>query len=159
MSKKDWIFSGIASIILIGMIASNIWLIILGLSLRIVEIVIYSIAIILIIYGITLYRFKSIGTHEFTQQHWVKNHLLFWIMTDLHFIVVITRYILPNVRQGGLLPELLILIHIVLIFIVIISDRYTFYRKHELGLNFLLHAIVYGFISYSFIQLVVQTMQ
>jgi hypothetical protein len=47
MSKKDWIFSGIASIILIGMIASNIWLIILGLSLRIVEIVIYSIAIIL----------------------------------------------------------------------------------------------------------------
>jgi hypothetical protein len=80
-------------------------------------------------------------------------------MTDLHFIVVIARYILPNVRQGGLLPELLILIHIVLIFIVIISDRYTFYRKHELRLNFLLHAIVYGFITYSFIQLVIQTMQ
>jgi len=113
--KQDWIFSAIVAIILIGMISSNIWLLILLLSLRIVEIVIYCSVLIPMVYGMTLYRFKSIGAQELSQQHWIQHHLIFWIMTDLHFIVVITRYILPNMRQGGLLPESLLFIYLLLI--------------------------------------------
>jgi hypothetical protein len=159
MRKKDWIFSGVSLFILICMIASNIWLIILFLSMKISQIILYVTSILVVLVIMTYYHVRDKRTGHIEKQSWIINHLLFWLMTDLHTLIILARYILPNERQGGLLPELFFLAHLLLIFPVLFSERSTFYQKHELAFSILLHIITYSLLSYSFVQLVIQTMQ
>jgi hypothetical protein len=158
LQKNDWLFSGIAALILIVLIASNLWLMTMFLSMRILHIFIYIAGVIIILLTMTHISIYALGTRKFIQKDWIRNHLLFWIMTDLHTIIMIARYVHPNHRQGGLIPELFFLMHVFLIIPVYFSDRTIYYQKHELGLSFILHLSIYTLLSYSFIQLVIQTM-
>ncbi len=159
MRKEDWLFSGIASLILLGMIASNILLMTFFLSQKTLLIVLYILGIILILFWMTYYRARELKNLPVFETNWITNNLLFWVMTDFHTIIIISRYLFPNERQGGLLPELFFLIHLCFILVVLLSRKLNFRQKHQLEFNFLLHVIIYGLISYSFIQFVIQTMQ
>lgn len=159
MRKNDWIFSGIVALVFIIMIASNLWLMTMFLSMKILHMFIYFAFIVIILMTMTHISIHQMGNREFKKKDWIKNHLLFWIMTDLHTIIMMARYIHPNVRQGGLIPELLFLIHVLMIIPVYLSYRVTYYQKHELGLSLILHIAIYAMLSFSFIQLVIQTMQ
>jgi hypothetical protein len=159
MKKNDWIFSGVVGLILLIMTLSNIWLMTLFLGMRILYMFIYVAGIIVILLTMTHYSVHQMGERAFSQTHWIQNHLIFWILTDLHTIIMLARYLLPNERQGGLLPELFFLIHLLWMIPVFFSYKSRFYQKHELGLSFCLHVLIYGLLSYSFIQVVIQTMQ
>jgi hypothetical protein len=159
VQKKDWLFSVVYSVVLIIMIASNLWLITLFLSMQTLLILMYVTSMIIVLYALTQFHFHNTRLDDISKKNWIKNHLLFWIMTDLHTLIIIFRYIFPNERQGGFYPELLFFIHLLLIYPVFVSYKFKFYDRHKIILNFFLHIIIYGFLSYSFIQLIIQTMQ
>lgn len=91
--------------------------------------------------------------------HWIKNHLISWILTDYHFLILLARYLHPKDRPNGWIPELLFGIHLILILPVYLSQQWAWFKKHELLWNIILHVIIYTMISYNFIQFVIQTMQ
>ena len=159
LNKKDWLFSGITGAILIGMIASNIYLMIILLSMRTLQILIYGIILMIILFIINNYHYRNILERDIKQTSWIKNNILFWMMTDLHTIIIISRYIIPSEKQGGILPEALFLLNLLLIYPVYKSHQLTFYLKHQFIINFTLYLFTYIIISFSFIQVVIQTMQ
>lgn len=158
MRKQDWIFSGVSSIVLIGMIASNYLLLRMIFDMRNTELIVYLAGIALIMLTMTHVNVYAMGEREITQKNWINNHLLFWIMLDMHTLILVARYILPNDRQSGLLPELYYLVHLSLSVPVYFAYKSEFYKKHELILSFGLHLIVYGFLSYTFIQNIIQVL-
>jgi len=159
MQKKDWIYSGIISLILLCMIASNIMLMVFFLSRQTFLIILYAIGIILILFLMTYYRVRELKNRLVYEPNWISSNLLFWVMTDFHTIIIIMRYLFPDERQGGLLPELFFLIHLFFILIIFLTNKSSTRQKHQLEFNFLLHIIIYGLLSFSFIQFVIQTMQ
>ncbi len=159
MKKNDWIFSGIVGTLLIIMVLSNIYLLTLFLGLKILYIFIYVAGMAVILLTMTHYSVHQMGNHEVIKSNWIKNHLIFWMMTDIHTLIMIARYVFPKERQGGYFPELLYVIHLLIIIPVYFSYRSHFYKKYEVGISFCLHALIYTILSYNFIQFIIQTMQ
>ena len=159
MFKKDWLFAGLASLIIMVMILTNIWVMMMILSKDILLMVFYAIAIITVIFFLTRFRLRTLEPDETYQPHWINDHLLLWMMTDFHAIVLLLRYVLSSERQGNNLPEFFFVGHLVFVGLVLCINKTKFYQTYKLLLNFLIHLIIYSLLSYSFIQLVIQTMQ
>lgn len=158
MRKKDWIYALAVAGILMLMLISNIGLLMLLLSRSIIYAILYVGGMALILMTLTHMSIESFGYTVNKGNSWIKNHLVFWIMTDLHTLTMLARYLFPKERQGGWVPEVLFLIHLMLMVPVFLSERFAWYRKHELGIQAFLHLITYTMLSYSFIQFVIQTM-
>lgn len=159
LRKNDWIFSALISIILIMMILSNIGFIDLLMNMKVLYMFIYVAMIVVVLLTMTHISIHQMGYRVVSKSNWIQNHLIFWIMADLHTIIMIARYVIPFERTGGLLSELFLLIHLFMMIPVYFSYKSTFYQKHEVGLSFSLHVIIYTLISFSFIQLMFQIMQ
>lgn len=158
MQKKDWIYSLVVACILVLMILSNIGLILLLLSRSTIYVILYVGGILLIMILLTYFSIKVLGYSARKEIHWLKNHLVFWIMTDLHALIMFARYVFSKERQGGLIPVVLFLIHLMLVIPVFLSERWAWYKKHEFTIQAFLHLITYTMLSYTFIQFVIQTM-
>lgn len=159
MNKKDWFYSGIIAISLILLITSNIALIFMLLRGSYVGMVFYGLGIAILLFGLTQRFYVKWGYSINKDDHWIKNHLIFWIMTDLHTLIMLARYLHPKNRTDGFIPELLFGLHLLCIVPVYFSKRWSWYKKHELILNMILHGIIYIMMSYNFIQFIIQTMQ
>jgi hypothetical protein len=93
MNRKDWFYSGIIAGLLLLMIISNIALIFLMLSQSYLWIVLYGIGIAILFVGL-IHRFYTRWGYLMNQGiHWIKNHLIFWILTDYYFLILLARYL------------------------------------------------------------------
>ena len=159
MNKKDWFYSGIIAISLLLLIISNIELIILMLSRSYVWALFYGLGIAILLFVLTKLSLTRWGYSTNQKPSWIKHHLIFWIMTDYHALIMIARYVFPKDRTHGFIPELLLGIHLALIIPVYFLGRWPWYKKHEFLVNIILHLVTYTMLSYTFIQFVIQTMQ
>ncbi len=159
MNKKDWFYSGIIAISLLLLVISNIELIILMLSRSYGWAVLYGLGIAILLFILTKFSLTRWGYSVNKDNHWIKNHLIFWIMTDYHALIMIARYAFPKDRTNGFIPDLLLGIHLALIIPVYFLNRWPWYKKHEFLVNIILHLVTYTMLSYTFIQFVIQTMQ
>jgi len=159
MKKRDWLYAGIASLILMMMLLSNIWLMIILLSRNIVFFVLYTMMLFIILFFLTFYRIRMLEFSEKKSNHWINDNLLLWMLTDFHALTLLLRYIIPGEQQGTFLPEVFFLIHLFLVLIVLYASRALLYQKHRLLITYIAHILLYGLLSYSFIQLIIQTMQ
>ena len=158
MNRKDWFYSGIIAIFLLLMILSNIALIFMLLRGSYVWMILYGLSIAILLFGLTHRFYKKWGFSINQNVNWIKNHLIFWIMTDYMTLFMVARYIYPKERTNGFIPELIFGIHLLLIIPVYFSEKWSWYKKHELLLNLVLHTITYIMLSFNFIYFIIQTM-
>lgn len=159
MNRKDFLYSLMIAGILFLLIASNIGLIFMMLSQLVIFMILYGLGIGLIMITVTQKSINKWGFSIHDGFHWIKNHIILWIMLDYHTLIILGRYIFPKDRPNQLIPEILFVIHLLITVFVIQLSRFNWYQKNERWLLSILHVVTYAIISYNFIQFIILTMQ
>ena len=159
MNRKDYLNSLKIAGILFLLIVSNIGLIFMMLSQRVLFIGLYGLGVALIILTLTKVSMTRFGFSINQKVHWIKNHIILWIMLDFQTLIILARYIFPKERPNGLVPEIFFLIHLLIVIFVIQISHINWYKKHERLMLSFIHLTIYAMLSYNFVWFMIQTMQ